>query len=631
MKKLYAIYCYATLFFGMALSTFAQDQGYKNFQVSMYTRSYEVIKMGDLKWLEDQWEEITRQVHIDKVYLETHRDLVIVNEDTLRMVKKFFEDRGIETAGGITLTVYEPNRFETFCYSNPEHRKIVQEVVELTARNFDELILDDFFFTSCKCEKCIAAKGDQSWTKFRLKLMDEVARKVIIGPAKAVNPNIKTVIKYPNWYEHFQGLGFNLETEPKIFDGIYTGTETRDAFMSNQHLQQYLGYNVFRYFDNIKPDGNGGGWVDTGGAFNLDRYAEQLWITLFAKAPEITLFDFRQLIGRTLDQFKKADWQGQGTSFDLEKMMTPIGKGKKKAPPTTVARAAGYTFELIDPIMSEMGNPIGLAAYRPYHSVGEDFLHNYLGMIGIPIDLKPEFPVDAPMVLLTETAKYDKDIVSKIKQQLVNGKSVIITTGLLKVLQGKGIEDIAELRCNDDKMLVDTFIHNRREIGTSNKKLSFPQIKYLTNDSWEIISAIDGPNGWPILHEAEYANGSLFVLAIPDNYADLYHLPSGVLNLLRNYLQPSMPVILEAPGIVSIFVYDNDTFIVESFMDEEAEVAVTTQTDYLSIEDLQSKEKIVGKDRPAERRGWGLPKDGDKKVFNFNIKPHSFRAFKMVK
>ena len=75
------------------------------------------------------------------------------------------------------------------------------------------------------------------------------------------------MIKYPNWYDHFQGLGFNLEAQPAMFDGIYTGTETRDP-SSSQHLQAYLGYNIFRYFENLKPGGNGGGWVDTGDALS---------------------------------------------------------------------------------------------------------------------------------------------------------------------------------------------------------------------------------------------------------------------------------------------------------------------------------------------------------------------------
>jgi hypothetical protein len=41
-------------------------------------------------------------------------------------------------------------------------------------------------------------------------LLADAAKTLIVGPAKAINPKIKMVIKYPNWYEHFQGLGFDL-------------------------------------------------------------------------------------------------------------------------------------------------------------------------------------------------------------------------------------------------------------------------------------------------------------------------------------------------------------------------------------------------------------------------------------
>ena len=69
-------------------------------------------------------------------------------------------DRGVRTSGGITWTIDEGNRFETFCYSDPKHRAWVKKVIEHTARLFDEIILDDFFFTSCKSDIEIAAKGD---------------------------------------------------------------------------------------------------------------------------------------------------------------------------------------------------------------------------------------------------------------------------------------------------------------------------------------------------------------------------------------------------------------------------------------------------------------------------------------
>src|SRR5690606_21854109 len=159
------------------------------------------------------------------VYLETHRDRQIVDSETLQAATTFFRDQGLTVAGGITLTISEPNRFETFCYSDPQHRQWVQELAEYTAAHFDEFILDDFFFTSCKNDVEIDARGTQSWTDYRLALLRDAAEELILQPAKAVNPDVKVVVKYPNWYEHFQGLGFNLASGPVQFDGIYTGTE----------------------------------------------------------------------------------------------------------------------------------------------------------------------------------------------------------------------------------------------------------------------------------------------------------------------------------------------------------------------------------------------------------------------
>lgn len=582
--------------------------------------------MGNLTYIEPLWNEVSSQLRVDKVYLETHRDLIIVPQQTLDSAKQFFKSKGIQIAGGITFTISEPNRFQTFCYSNPDNRKKVKEIAEYTAKNFDEFILDDFFFTNCKCDLCIKAKGNKSWTQFRLEQMVEAAQNLVVGPAKAVNPKVRVIIKYPNWYEHFQGLGFNLEKEPSIFDGIYTGTETRDATLSAQHLQEYLGYNIFRYFENIKPNGNGGGWVDPGGMKYLDRYAEQLWITLFAKAPEVTLFDIRQL-HRPIYPSDRAPWQGQSTSFDYDEMMQPVQMpGHASVRPTTIARAAGYTFEKIDKIASLLGKPLGIRSYRPYHSNGEDFLQNYLGMIGLPMNEQPSFPSEDSLILLTEEAKYDEKIVDKIKSQLTAGKTVIITSGLLRALQGKGIEDIVELRYTDRKALVKDFNYGRGLVQ-SEKAVLIPQIQYYTNDSWEMVSGIDGPNGWPILHEADYSTGKFYVLTIPENFADLYNLPTKALNKIREELCAKMSVQLEAPGNVSIYVYDNNTCIVESFLPENTELSLVTGKEFSTLTDLQSNETIKGELRKPGFSYVDRNKK-EKNVFTFNIKPHSFRIFK---
>lgn len=624
MKKITGLVLSLFIFCGISAQ---KPPFYKNFTVSAYARAYEVRDMADQKKLQETWDLISRQVKIDKIYLETHRDKLIVDEKTLASAIKFFRSKGLKVAGGITYTIDESNNFETFCYSNPEHRALAKEIAEYTARHFDEFILDDFFFTSCKCDLCIKAKGDMSWTDFRLKLMTDAARDLIINPAKAVNPKVKIVIKYPNWYEHFQGLGFNLEDEPKMFDGIYTGTETRDAVSSDQHLQQYESYLIFRYFENIAPGRNGGGWVDSGGTSYLDRYTEQFWLTLFAKAPEITMFDWRQLQS-AVRPGQRGAWQGTGTSFDFDEMMKPykLSDGTE-VKPSTIARAAGMTFELVDKFIGQLGNPVGLKSYRPYHATGEDFLQNYLGMIGIPMDLVPEFPDDGKMILLTESAKYDPAIVQKIRQRIQSGKNVMITSGLLRALQGKGIEDIAELTCTDRKALVSEFKAGWGKTVRSSQEILIPQINYLTNDSWEEISAIRGATGWPLLHRAQYSKGYLYVLTIPENFSDLYQYPPEVLNRIRSVASQGLNVRLEGPSNVSLFLYDNGTFIVESFLPEPVKVKVITSGTASVIEDLISGETTKG---AAVQVFMARNRQADPEhSYEIAIKPHSYRVFRV--
>jgi hypothetical protein len=575
----------------LALASAAEAGHYHNFRVAVYARAYEVQQMKDPAWLETRWASITDGLKVDKIYLEVHRDGVIPDQETLNRAKEFFKSKGVTTAGGIATVVNERNRYETFVYTNPEHRKKLREIVEYAARNFDEVIVDDFFFTSSKTASDIQAKGDKTWTRFRLDLMAEVSRE-LVGAGKKANPRLKMVIKYPNWYEHFQYLGYNLEDEPRIFDGVYTGAETRDPTRGTQHLQQYLGYDLFRYLENIKPGGNGGGWVDTGGWRDKERYGEQLWLPLFAKAPEITLFDFRQLL---------APMRGAGESGG----------------PKSIPGYAGSVFEQVDGFAGKLGKPIGVKSYKPYHSSGEDFLHDFIGMLGIPLEMVPEFPADASTVLLTESAKFDHSIVSKMKKQLLDGKKVVITSGLLRALQGKGIEEITEIECTEQKATVREF---PRWGGTarSESEIVIPEIRYPTNDAWEIVSGAAQGLGYPILLQASYDPGQMYVLTIPDNPGDLYNLPPQVLTQIRSVVSGDLPVRLDGPGQTGLFLYDNHKFIVENFAAPGGSTVTTKALvggKYTKLVDVVSGEQILGQ------------ASGDKMVFEIALRPASYRVF----
>lgn len=603
-----------------------QAKAYESFKVSIYVRAYEVDKMKDIHWLDSTWNVISQQLEVDKIYLETHRDLLVVEDATLEQAKKFFHDRGIETAGGITYTINEANSFETFCYSNPEHRKMVQKIAEHTAKHFDEFILDDFFFTSCKSDIEIKAKGMQSWTDYCLKLMTEAGRDLVLKPAKKVNPQVKVIIKYPNWYDHFQGLGFNLEEGPQLFDGVWTGTETRDP-AGNQHLQNYLSYNIIRYFDNLRPGYNGGGWVDVGGLnMGMDRYAEQLHLTMLAKAPEIILFAYHQLLDVKLSPKYRTPWQGMGTSFNYDEVTAPIRlEDGSLVEPTTMARIAGVVLKQTDKLIHKLGNPVGIKSYKPFHAAGDDFLQNYLGMIGLPMDMRPVFPEDQQVVLLTAQAAQDTEIMAKIKRQLQSGRDVVVTSSLLKAIPEK-LTEVAELRCTDLKALVNDF----GRYGQSGRDLLIPQVQYYTNDAWEMVSAgrplTGGVSGYPILLRAPYATGNLYVLTIPDDMGNLYDFPANALNEIRRIMSKDIGVCLEAPPKVGLFVYDNKTLVVENFNDEPVEVRIVTGDKVMKLESLE--DGTVLSPLPAgpviQTRRPVTPKNS----FRLLLLPHSYKAFR---
>src|SRR5207253_9649778 len=121
---------------------------------------------------------------------------------------------------------------------------------------------------------------------------------------------------YAKWYEDLHGLGYDVACEAHMFDAIYTGTETRDPVITDQLLQQYESCEIVRYFSNLRPGANLGGWVDTYSIRSVDCYAEQLWDTLFAKAPEQTLFELSAMASPKPATAGARPWAKQKTSFD---------------------------------------------------------------------------------------------------------------------------------------------------------------------------------------------------------------------------------------------------------------------------------------------------------------------------
>lgn len=566
--------------------------GYKNFEVAIFCTVGNLIGIQNLDEFRKHFQFIEKNVRVDKVYLETYRGGHYIARDKMLEIKKFFDDKGIKTSGAIT-TMAEPkwDGFNSFCYTNRGHRDQLKSVAEFTAGLFDEIILDDFYFTNCKCESCIKEKGDRNWADYRIQLMREVSEKLVVGPAKKVNPKINMIIKYPNWYENYQDTGYNLEDEAKQFDMVYTGTETRNAQYAQQHLPRYLSYFVMRYLENVKPGKNGGGWFDPYECtYNPGSYAEQTYLTLFGKAKEVTLF----CLGSLLEE--------DGRIF------IPI---------------AGHVFDTLDERLGNLGTPVGTACYIPYHSFGEDYIHNYFGMLGIPLEPFPQYPENYTNIFLTADAAKDENIVGKIRASLINGGNVVITSGLLKALQGKGFETIANIRYTGRKAVV-----NRYQLSgnggitftyydSSDRAVTIPQLEFSTNDTWQMVAGLGEENNFPVLLRVNYGKGHLYIVTVPDDFGDLYHYPKEVLKCIRKAFAPDALITLENESKIGLFVYDNGTFIVESFLPYFQDVTLTIGRPEANLINLANGREIEG----TTVKG--------KTTVTFNIPPAAYRMFKI--
>ena len=570
--RLQRIIGFVALLCCLLLPQAAHAGAYKNFRVSIYIPVNSTKRLADPAAFAREFARVSSQLKFDKVYIEAYRDRQFATDAELDAVKREFQAKGIQTSGGITLAAggWPGGQFGTFDYENPADRAECERAARLAARHFDEVILDDFFFYTMKSDADIAAKGNRSWTDYRLAKMREASRDLVLGPAKQENPRVRMIIKYPNWYEHFHGLGYDLADEAHMFDAIYTGTETRDPVITDQLLQQYESYEIIRYFSNIRPGANGGGWVDTYSIRSIDRYAEQLWDTLFAKAPEQTLFEWSAMASERPAVAGERPWAKQNTTFHW-----PVVTGNGWA------SAANEALHIADAVVGDLGKPVGVVSYRPPHATGEDFLHNYIGNLGVPIELYPEYPAGAHTILLTQAAATDPQIIAKIDASLHGGANVIVTSGFLEAMQGRDFDQLTEWRTTGHVISIDRYFDgfgagNGTELKEPGKTapVLFPEVRFYTNDSWGIIRGVAAAKGFPIVLMNHYSKGTIYLWTMPENFGDLYSLPQPMVTRIKQYLFGDLPVQIDAPDHVALFTYDNGAFVVQNFRDAAATVRI---------------------------------------------------------
>ncbi len=117
------------------------------------------------------------------------------------------------------------------------------------------------------------------------------------------------------------------------------------------------------------------------------------------------------------------------------------------------------------------------------------------------------------------------------------------------------------------------------------------------------------------------------MLTVPENFADLSRLPVEVLTKIKRELNDDKTV-LEGPGQMSLFLYDNNTLIVQSYRDEPVDVNLSAVKGFSELKDLLSGEVQKAQVRQPDMH-WGKARGSEKSVFNMTVKPHSYRVFKL--
>ncbi len=356
-----------------------------------------------------------KKTGVTHVFIETFRSRYTAERRTLERAKSRFEAEGFEVSGCVTTT--QVGKISTgwnliSCYTNKGTQNQLQEIFEYTASIFDEIMIDDFLFTDCQCEECKEARGDKTWADYRCELMVRMSRERILAPARAVNPNVKIIIKYPQWYDNFHNRGYEVSRETDDYDRIWVGTETRDYDDKRWGGKvQYEAYYIMRWLGEIGGSKTGGGWFDPYGTTE-NTYVEQARQTVLADAKEMLLFCYGSLLRDT-------------GPANVEKLRTEIPG----------------LFKLAKLVRNK---PLkGILAPKPPNSdaYDEQYVFDFVGMLGLPLVPVAKISPDAKAAFFSVHALEDPEFSDKLKKMLDDEKKVLITDGLAKRLDGVDLDD----------------------------------------------------------------------------------------------------------------------------------------------------------------------------------------------
>jgi hypothetical protein len=483
-------------------------------------------------------------LRLTKVYLENASDDP-ASVAALRAVAEDLRARGLRVSG-----VVVPSNRGPLAYNDPADMALLEARVRILAQVMDEIIVDDWLFTTSTDPKSVGERGAQSWADYRSRLVAEESKRHLIDAAKRVNPRVQVIIKYPNWYEGHRQNGYDAALQTPQFDGVSVGIETRQRATDEQHIPIYSGYVFQRWIG-----GDAGGkwrsaWLDNFGMQgDPEDFLAEVWQAVLARAPEIIFWCAGQL--------------------------HPPVKASDVYPSLCQAMPG---FDRLAGLLD--GPARGVPIHLPLGSVGEYNIFGYLGMAGIPLDPTTAFPAEAKDAIFTRHSLRDPGLGAELEARVRSGREVFVSWSLMRELERQGAELGRSLNVIDGEGTVtsSTFrVHYRpwdARLVAADRPFTFPKLQVSTWPYVRDVALVREDGDFGVMLSAAYLGGTVDVLNMPDNSYDLLRLPEPVLDAIREHLSAEIGVRLLGPGGVALYPFGSRQFVLLDMNDAPAAVSL---------------------------------------------------------
>ena len=318
-------------------------------------------------------------LRLTKVYLEDARGDP-ADVAALREIAADLKARGLEVSGAVV----PAGEHGPLCYNDPKDMAMLEGRVRVLAEVFDEIIVDDWLFTTCTCAKCLADRGSDSWADYRSRLVAEQSKRHLIDAAKQVRPEVRVIIKYPDWYEGHRQHGYDVARQTPQFDGVSVGIETRQRATHDQHIPIYSGYVFQRWIGGDAGPNWRSAWLDNYQMQGADNdFVAQVWQAVLARAPEIIFWC--------------------------------AGHSTRRNRPHPTYRHLVELMPEFDRLAGMLDGPArGIPIHLPLGSVGEYNIFGYLGMVGLPMAPCTTFPTAPQAAIFTRHSLRDPNIEAEL-------------------------------------------------------------------------------------------------------------------------------------------------------------------------------------------------------------------------